>query len=533
MQNVQKRPAAYLSPARKDMLPINFDAIIQIFDRLNTIIIICDEQKIYYTNKAGETFFQSRGIDKLLGLSFFDLLGPEYALLSEAGLNALSQEKDPLPVFLSLPKAGTIDCELSVTHMTDAGLDSVYQIELHDISGYMKASRTLRDREQRLEEIIDTVADGIVTVNQQGLITTFNPAAEQIFKKSKGLVLNTCFYNLLPNFPQHTIDTQTRDKTFHELMLTHEDESKTLVEFTGRLRPKQQGLTLTWVVRDITQSKHQEELHRRLYEDAETARDQMEEQAAEMVDLAEEYYILKHQAEDADRVKSEFLANMSHELRTPLNAIIGFSEVIKEQMFGPVGTDKYIEYASGINSSGIHLLNLINDILDLSKVEAGAQKLFEEEFDLKKLITEAIEMVRDRGEDVGVSLTCKINNRFPAINADRIRLKQIFLNLLTNAIKFSPAGSSISITALINDANAIEIQVSDQGHGIAENEIEKVLQPFGQTANMMTSNQEGTGLGLPLCVKLMELHGGTFTLTSELGVGTTVLLRFTPERTIC
>ena len=238
----------------------------------------------------------------------------------------------------------------------------------------------------------------------------------------------------------------------------------------------------------------------------------------------------KEDAELADRAKTDFLANMSHELRTPLNAVIGFSEVIKEGMFGPVGNPKYIEYANGIHESGIHLLALINDILDLSKVEAGKADLDEEAVDVRKVIRSCMTLLSERAESGAVKLVADVPADLPTLLADERKLKQILVNLLSNAVKFTNPGGTVTIKTWARPESGFIIQVIDSGIGMALDDIPKALEPFSQIDSKLDRKYEGTGLGLPLTKSLIELHSGSFDLQSKIGIGTTATVRFPAER---
>ncbi|HZU91476.1 MAG TPA: PAS domain-containing sensor histidine kinase [Stellaceae bacterium] len=234
----------------------------------------------------------------------------------------------------------------------------------------------------------------------------------------------------------------------------------------------------------------------------------------------------------ANRAKSEFLANMSHELRTPLNCILGFSEIIKDRMFGNA-FDKYIDYAHDIFNSGTLLLALINDILDLAKIEAGRMELYEENVDVSRLIEAVILLLREKVAAANLRLETKIAAGLPPIRADQRKLKQILLNLLANAIKFTPAGGSIAIAAARRSEDGdLEIVIRDTGIGMARQEISKALEPFGQIENSLTRSHAGTGLGLPLVKALTELHGGTVAITSQVGQGTEVVVTLSRERLV-
>ncbi len=238
----------------------------------------------------------------------------------------------------------------------------------------------------------------------------------------------------------------------------------------------------------------------------------------------------RDQAEFANRSKSEFLANMSHELRTPLNAIIGFAQVIRDELFGALGNSKYRDYANDINDSGQHLLDLINDILDLSKIESGKAELHEEDIDVASLLRSALNMVRERAISSSVTLETEIPDGLQALHADERKLKQILVNLLSNAVKFTKPGGVVTLRTWCDLRSGYLFQIQDTGIGIAQEDIPKALSPFGQVDGALNRQYEGTGLGLLLSKTLAELHGGILDLQSELGVGTVVTLRLPAAR---
>jgi two-component system cell cycle sensor histidine kinase PleC len=237
-------------------------------------------------------------------------------------------------------------------------------------------------------------------------------------------------------------------------------------------------------------------------------------------------------AREASRAKSNFLALMSHELRTPLNAIIGFSEVLGGEMFGALGSGRYRDYAHDIHGAGRHLLALINDILDLSKAEAGKFELHCEEIAPKDLIDECMRLMRGRAMEARLSLTAGVDSDVPPLYADRLRVKQILLNLLSNAVKFTPPGGAVRVSAERCDGDGLVLSVSDTGIGIAPEFIQAALEPFRQIASPFARNAEGTGLGLALAKALVESHGGSLQLESALDLGTTARLIFPAERII-
>ena len=227
-------------------------------------------------------------------------------------------------------------------------------------------------------------------------------------------------------------------------------------------------------------------------------------------------------AEATSRAKSSFLAGTSHELRTPLNAVLGFAEIIRDQVFGRHDIDRYSTYAADIHSSGLHLLNLIDDILDLSKIEAGRMELREDIIDLESVVASAFNLVQQAAGQGGVTLRRLARERI-ALRADGMKLKQCLLNLLSNAIKFTPAGGAVTFSVTL-DAEYLRLRVQDTGIGIAPADIARVFEPFRQIDGAMSRKTHGTGLGMPLTKLLIELHGGAILLESALGQGTVVEL---------
>ena len=239
----------------------------------------------------------------------------------------------------------------------------------------------------------------------------------------------------------------------------------------------------------------------------------------------------KEDAELANRAKTEFLASMSHDLRTPLNAIIGFSQLIKQEAFGPLANDKYAEYIDDIHASGNHLLDLVNDILDIAAVESGHLELNEDLLDVGVIAEAAFRMMEPHAETGGIELARDLDPRLAGLFADERRVKQVVLNLLSNAVKFTPEGGRVSLDARLED-DAMALVVADTGIGMDEDDLAKAMTKFGQVDSELSRKYQGTGLGLPLVKGLMEAHGGTLELKSAKGVGTTVTARFPKERVV-
>jgi signal transduction histidine kinase len=242
--------------------------------------------------------------------------------------------------------------------------------------------------------------------------------------------------------------------------------------------------------------------------------------------------LAKDEAEAANQAKSGFLATMSHELRTPLNAIIGFSEMMLREVLGSLGNDQYRTYVADIHASGEHLLQIINDILDLSKAEAGKIELFEDVFDLRDIMRSVDQLTAGRIHAAELTQATEIPDDLPPLRGDERKTKQVLLNLITNAVKFTPARGSITVSARWDAQQGVAITVADTGIGIPEADLDRVLQPFEQVESSLARQHQGTGLGLPLVKAIMEQHGGRVELSSELGVGTRVTVIFPPERAL-
>jgi signal transduction histidine kinase len=243
----------------------------------------------------------------------------------------------------------------------------------------------------------------------------------------------------------------------------------------------------------------------------------------------EELKIAKEWAETANRAKSNFLANMSHELRTPLNAILGFSQVMESEVFGPIQNKKYLEYAGDIRSSGDHLLGIISEILDMSKIEAGKFELNMGDVDLRQTIEYSLSLLATELENCVLNLVVDIPDEMPLMRADELRMRQVIVNLLSNASKFTLENGTVTVAMDWTPGKGAELRIKDTGIGIPESNIHRVLMPFEQVDNVMSSTNQGTGLGLPLAKVLIELQGGTLAIESAVGKGTEVIISLPEE----
>ena len=326
-------------------------------------------------------------------------------------------------------------------------------------------------------------------------------------------------------------DSECGDYVIEYRITRADGEVRDVVEIGSTLcgpdgRPTEQ----TGIVQDITERKAAEAAVRR-------ARDQLEERVAErtreLEQRKEALLVAKEQAEIANRAKSEFLANMSHELRTPLSAIIGFAEILKDERLRPKDPVQAEDYLNDIHVSGQHLLSLINDILDLSKIEAGNAQLQDDEIDLTDMVATCLRLVSPRATEGGLELRfAPPQESLPPLRADYRMIKQILTNLLSNAVKFTPEGGWIEVDFRLHNSGGYLLRVADSGIGMAPEDIPRALARFEQLDSRHSRKFDGAGLGLPLVKSLVELHGGTLELTSELGVGTAVTVAFTEERTL-
>jgi len=304
----------------------------------------------------------------------------------------------------------------------------------------------------------------------------------------------------------------------------------TVLEVVGF--PVPEGFVTTYT--DITEQKKTENLLRaaklELEMRVEDRTAELQRQLRETERAQEEMSLAKDRAEQASKAKSDFLAQMSHELRTPLNSIIGFSDIIRSEVFGPVENNRYREYIEGAHFSGVHLLSLINDILELTRLEAGKVALVEDNVELSSHADEVILQLRERAKAGGVDLKNLIPPTSMQVKGDSRRIYQMLLNLLSNAIKFTPHGGEVSVFTEKRDDGRMVLGVKDDGVGMSSEEIVQALEPFTQVGGSVLNTQEGSGLGLSIVKGLIEQHGGTIEITSQQGEGTTVRLVFPRSR---
>ncbi len=402
-----------------------------------------------------------------------------------------------------------IHLEISSDPLPDGGL----LFSVNDMTPWQRMNETLREREERYRHLVERSPDAIL-VHHRGQIRYANASAIGMFRARNR---------------EHLLFQEISDMVApRDLVKLRERSQQMLAEGVGSARSglilKCRRLDGQWFEIEIESSIVP-------FEGQPMAqvviRDVTERRQAERA-----LHLAKEQAEMANRAKSEFLANMSHELRTPLNAIIGFSEIMRDEMYGAIGNQQYAEYVGDIHHSGTHLLSVINDILDLSKAESGHLELREQEVDLPLLLDSALRIARTRdGTDGLTIINHATDHDVPEIMADSRLIKQIFINLLSNAIKFTQPGGQITID-IRPVSDGLEITVTDTGIGVASDQQERVFEPFVQGETGLSRRFEGTGLGLSLSRSLAQLHGGTLRLESEPNVGTNAVL-WLPESRIC
>jgi two-component system, cell cycle sensor histidine kinase PleC len=418
-----------------------------------------------------------------------------------------------------------VRCELS-QGSSDAGLHLI-GIAV-DITEQKSLAEKTVEADLRLRDAIETIPEAFVLWDATNRLVLCNSHFQRLHKLPDSAVTPGTSYETVievGSMPQirsrqHETGAQTPGARTFEAQL---DDGSWL--HISERRTKDGGYVS--VGTDITRIKeHEQKLVendlrlRATVEDLRRSQAALERQAIELVDLAEKYSQEKTRAEEANQTKSKFLANMSHELRTPLNAIIGFSEIMESGMFGSLGSEKYQEYCHDILTSGHYLLEVINDILDMSKIEAGRMKLDLETLDLSKTLAESLRVVSGRAQDKNLVLDADIESTISVV-ADRRATKQIIVNLLSNAVKFTPEGGKVVVRSRVLSGK-IMLMIADTGIGIAPQSLARLGRPFEQVESQLTKTYHGSGLGLAIARSLTQLHGGSMKLRSKLGTGTVV-----------
>ncbi|OYD84707.1 hypothetical protein CHT98_09675 [Azospirillum brasilense] len=386
---------------------------------------------------------------------------------------------------------------------------------LTDMTEYVRTAEALLMAEARTNAIVDAAADAIVTMDGEGIVHSFNPAAEAMFGVPAADMLWSRIDRLIPDIGallqdgglavyQPGGEARGAGAVREAVAVRGGDGSRFPIEVSVSAVETGGRRVFTGIIRDITARKRTES----------------------------NLIAAKEAAESADRAKSTFLQVMSHELRTPLNAVIGFAQVIEMRLLGAGEVDRYIDYAGSIRQSGEHLLAIIDDILDITTIEAGGLRLNETPIDPSALVGEALNLVAIQSGKRGVPIHIDLQDGLPMLSGDALRLRQVLVNLLSNAVKFSNPGETALIRAGRGSDGGLELSVTDTGIGIAAEDLPKAMTPFVQVDQSMARRYEGMGLGLSISKRLVEAHGGTLRIDSAPGQGTTVTVVLPPDRVI-
>jgi PAS domain S-box-containing protein len=413
-----------------------------------------------------------------------------------------------VPYQLVTKSGAVVDVLLSAIAERDAKGDVVRSLAvLTDVTERRRAEAA----QWRLASIVQLSSDAIVSVTPDRRVASWNRGAEKLYGYTAEEMLGRRVNNTIPPHrvaeARAVVERVMRGERVDILETERLRKDGTIVAVALSVSPVTDPggavVGIASIARDITELKRA--------------------QAA--------LYVAKEQAEIANRAKSAFLANMSHELRTPLNAIVGFSEMMKTAVFGTVGNDHYRGYVADIHASGLHLLDIINDLLDLAKIEAGKMKIEEGIVAIDAVVGQVVRVVREQAEQAGIRLGVALDPALPRLRGDARAIKQILLNLVSNAIKFTRQDGHVTIAAGV-DASGLQLRVSDSGIGIARKDIARLMQPFSQVESVEVRRRQGTGLGLALVQAMAELHGGGVTIASEPGRGTEVTVRLPASRLI-
>lgn len=498
---------------------------LQTLENDNRAIIDAVSDIIFETNKKGEFLFISASwqrvtgfnIEQSKGLEIFNVVYPEDTerLKKEFKL-MMAAQRDAVRMFTKLRTSSgnfrAIEIFLSVMHHSEQGASRIVGT-ITDVEERRRAERALSEAEKKYRAIVENAAGGIFQVTPEGLYLSVNPAMSRILGYENPEDVLRSVKNANKNV---YVNANHRRKTIKTL-----NEKGVVNNFEAQVYCKNGDVI--WI--NENSRAVLDNSNNILY--YEGSMEDITERKTVDLKLRE----AKIQSDLANRAKSEFLANMSHELRTPLNAIIGFSDIIKSETFGKVQPDSYLEYAKDIHTSGQNLLQIINEILDISKIEAGERYLNEGVLNTDDTLQSCLNILSSRADAGHVKIINSLDG-VPNIIAEELAIKQVFMNLLSNAIKFTPEGGRISITYDLDHNTNLRISITDTGIGLDDQEVRKALSPFGQVQTTLNRSNTGTGLGLTLVHSLLKLHGGRLELFSQKGIGTTATMILPKSRLV-
>ncbi|MEO5337597.1 MAG: PAS domain S-box protein [Magnetospirillum sp. WYHS-4] len=508
------RAAAELERNRsEEAIRANEERFRAVADSANDAIISADHAgRVVFWNRAAERLF-GHGLDEMIGQPLDAIIPERYREAHARGMARASADGSgtliggTAELYGRRKDGGEFPVELSLSTWSTRG-ERYFTAIIRDIS----ERRRTEDRLRQLSRAVEQSPVSVVITDTQGTIQYVNPKFTEVSGYSEDEALG--------NNPRILKSGETSPDDY----LAMWDALRAGETWRGEFHNRRKSGELYWESASISPI--------RAADGTVTHFIAVKEDISERKQTERALHQAKEQAEFANRAKTEFLANMSHELRTPLNSIIGFSDLVMSEVFGPVGAPQYREYVRDINDSGKHLLDLINDLLDIARIETGELRLHERPVDVLQVVGTCRRLIEERARNASLTLTVVTPSGLPGLNADERKVKQILINLLGNAVKFTPEGGNIALSARLDEEGAIVFAVEDTGIGIATGDIATALSPFGQVDGTLARKYEGAGLGLPLSKNLAELHGGSLVLESAPGIGTRVTVRFPPERTI-
>ena len=486
-----------------------------VIDAVSDIIFeTATDGKIVFLN---ETWHKITGFrqEQSIGRQLFDLLHmQDQAEQRESFAQLVKGKKQGYRAFTRLRTSnGNFRAvELAVSMLRqDENRDLRVVGTITDVEERRRAERALSEAEKKYRAIVENSASGIYQVTPEGQYLSANPAMARILGYDSADIMLSEVQNATSEI---YCSGRERERQLRETIRSGSINTECQV--------RRRDGSIIWVQENLRAVKDEDD--QLLF--FEGSMEDVTQRKNTEIALREAMM----QSDLASRAKSEFLANMSHELRTPLNAIIGFSDIIKTEAFGKVGSPEYIDYARDINESGKHLLDIINDILDVSRIEAGDRQLNEGIVELDKIVSSCVDLLSPKIESGNIILTNNVGAKTPRVIGETHAIKQMVVNLLSNAVKFTPAGGRVSVEAAIDDYGQLLLSITDTGIGLTDEEIEKALSPFGQVNSAHNRHGSGTGLGLTLVQSLIGLHGGALELFSQKGIGTTATLIFPHKR---